>query len=113
MTRFQHYLSGTIFGIKYTFDAGGDGLPWHAHTEVDAHNVCVLSGHVKILFDIEVVRLHAGDIYDFDGARRHSILAITPGACILNLFLTGQPEGYKKLPAHELMGEFDVRDFER
>lgn len=113
MTHFEHYLSGTVFGIKYTFDAVEDGLPWHSHTGTDAHNVCVLNGCVKVLFDTGAVRLRSGDIYDFDGARRHSILAITPGASILNLFLNGQPEGYRLLPQNELKGEFDVRDFKR
>src|SRR5882672_3100278 len=108
MTQFEHYHSGMVFGIKYTFDTVEDGLPWHTHTEIDTHNVCVLKGHVSIVFDTEIVYLDAGDTYDFDGARRHSIWAMTPGACILNLFLNGQPAGYRELPEHELKGEFDV-----
>jgi mannose-6-phosphate isomerase-like protein (cupin superfamily) len=111
MTRFEHYLSGSVFGIKYVFDTAEDGLPWHAHTDLDAHNVCVLNGHVNVVFATETVYLGAGDLYDFDGSRRHSIQALTPGAMILNLFRNGQPEAYRTLPESELKGEFDVRDF--
>jgi mannose-6-phosphate isomerase-like protein (cupin superfamily) len=113
MTKFEHYHSGQVFGIKYTFETTDDGLPWHAHTDVDAHNVCVMSGHVKIVFVAETVYLKPGDTYDFDGARRHAIQAVTPGACVLNLFLNGQPETYRALPESELKGEFDVRKFNR
>ena len=91
------------------------GIRRHTDTGLleDAHNVCVLSGHVKVVFVTETVYLKPGDTYDFDGARRHSIQAVTPGACVLNLFLAGQPEAYRGLPASELKGEFDVREFNR
>lgn len=111
MTKFEHYLSGKVFGIKYIFEAVDDGLPRHAHDASTTHDVCVLRGEVKILFDDQTTYLRAGDVYDFDGRREHAIRAITPGACILNLFLNGQPEDYKTLPSCELKGEFDVRKF--
>lgn len=113
MTRFEHYLSGNVFGIKYTFDEAGEGLPRHSHDAVTAHNVCVLRGKVSVLFDDEVKQLGAGDIYDFDGGRPHSIMALTANACILNLFLNGRPVEYEGLPAHELKGEFSIQDVER
>jgi quercetin dioxygenase-like cupin family protein len=111
MTHFLHYLSGHVFGIKYIFDTVDDGLPRHAHDAVTAHNVVVLQGEVKVLFDDQTKYLRAGDIYDFDGARQHAIRAVTPDACILNLFLNGQPVEYQARPPHELKGEFNVRDF--
>lgn len=110
MTHFEHYLSGNVFGIKYTFDAADDGLPWHTHDVTKSHNVCVLSGQVDVLFEDQIVHLRTGDVYDFDGERRHSIIAVTP-SCILNLFLNGQPVEYKNLSPHELKGAFDVRNF--
>jgi len=110
VTRFEHYLSGGVFGIKYVFDTVNDGLPRHTHDAVTAHNVVVLRGEVKVLFDDETKYLQAGDIYDLDGSRPHAIRAVTPGACIFNAFLNGQPVEYKDLPPYELKGQFDVRD---
>jgi quercetin dioxygenase-like cupin family protein len=111
VTHFEHYLSGTVFGIKYVFDSVDDGLPRHTHAADTAHNVVVMRGEVKVLFDDQTKYLQAGDIYDFDGTRWHAIRAVTPGACIFNAFLNGQPVEYKMLPPHELKGEFNVRDF--
>jgi len=112
LTKFEHYLSGKVFGIKYVFETVDDGLPRHVHDATTAHNVVVLNGEVKVIFDSPYTKyLRAGDIYDFDGLQEHSIRAVTPGACILNLFLNGQPEAYKTLPSYELKGEFDVRNF--
>jgi uncharacterized cupin superfamily protein len=112
MTKFEHYRSGKVFGIKYVFETVDDGLPSHTHDASTAHNVCVLRGEIKIIFDSPYTKyLRAGDIYDFDGGLTHGIRAVTPGACILNLFLNGQPEEYKTLPAYELQGEFNVRNF--
>jgi len=113
MTHFEHYISGAVFGIKYIFDTVYDGLPRHSHDTTTAHNIIVLRGEVRVLFDDHTVNLHAGDVYDFDGARAHSILAVSSNTCILNLFLNGQPVEYRTLPAQELKGEFDVRDFNR
>lgn len=110
MTTFEHYLSGAVFGIKYVFDTVDDGLPRHTHDAVTAHNVVVLRGEVKVLFDDQTKYLQAGDIYDFDNSRWHAIRAVTPDACILNLFLNGQPLEYKALPAYEIKGQFDVRN---
>lgn len=106
MTKFEHYLSGKIFGIKYIFDTVKDGLPGHIHQADTLHNICVLRGEVQLLFTDQTVYLEEGDIYDFDGSRFHSIRAMKPNSCILNLFLNGQPEEYKTLPKHELAGEF-------
>lgn len=113
MTHFEHYHSGSIFGIKYLFDTVDDGLPRHQHDGITAHNVVVLGGEVKVLFDGYTKYLKEGDIYDFDGSIFHAIRAVTPSASILNLFLNGQPTEYKMLPSHELKGEFDVRNYHR
>jgi hypothetical protein len=113
MTKFEHYLSGRIFGIRYLFETVDDGLPRHVHDAVTEHNVIVLIGEVKVLFDDETKYLRAGDIYDFDNSRSHAIRAVTPGARIFNAFLSGQPLDYRDLPAHELRGEFNVRDLMR
>lgn len=110
MTRYKHYLSSKIFGIKYIFDLVGDGLPNHAHGDNTAHNIVVMHGAVKVIFDDRTVYLQEGDIYDFDGTRYHSVRATEPDSCILNLFLNGQPEEYKKLPESELSGEFKLPD---
>lgn len=111
MTKFEHYISGSVFGIKYVFDTMDDGLPRHTHDAITAHNICVLRGQVKVQFDDQTVYLRSGDIFDFDGNRPHSVRAITPNACVLNLFLNGQPIEYRGLAPHELKGEFAVRHF--
>lgn len=110
MTKYEHYLSGDVFGIRYVFETVDDGLPRHTHDAIMAHNVIVMSGEVKVLFDDETKYLRAGDIYDFDNTRPHAIRAVTPGACIFNAFVHGQPVEYKSLPPHEFKGEFNVRD---
>lgn len=111
MTQYEHYLSGKVFGIKYIFDLVGDGLPNHAHRGFDDHNIIVMRGAVKVIFDHHTVYLQEGDVYDFDGKEHHSIRAMEPDSCILNLFLNGQPESYKTLPESELSGEFKLPDF--
>lgn len=108
MTHFQHYLSGKVFGIKYIFDLAGDGLPYHTHEADTVHNVLVMRGMVKVVFDGETIYLREGDVYDFDGSLNHGIIAMEPDSCILNLFLNGQPEEYKTLPESELFGEFKI-----
>lgn len=108
MTQFQHYLSGKVFGIKYIFDLVGDGLPYHIHKSDTAHNVVMMRGSVKVVFDHHTVYLREGDVFDFDGSLNHGIIAMEPDSCILNLFLNGQPEEYKLLPESELSGEFTL-----
>src|SRR5262245_56545812 len=102
-THFQHYRSGTLYGMRYRFDASGDAIPAHTHDATTAHNVCVLRGSVEIRFQNETRRLRTGDVFDFDGTRLHGIVATEP-AEILNLFLNGIPPGYDTLPAYELEG---------
>lgn len=108
MTRFEHYQSGKLYGIRYWFDKDGDGIPEHAHDPVLAHNIIVLKG--TVLFEAGLnhrVTLHAGEVFDFDWSRRHKITAITP-ASVLHVFLHGQPEGYDRLPPEELRGVLET-----
>lgn len=103
MITFKHYRSGDLYGLQYWFGAVGDALPEHAHDATMVHNVIVLAGAVDVTFPDDVRHLEAGVVFDFDGTRRHRIIATVP-AMILNLYLNGMPEGYDRLPAHELEG---------
>lgn len=105
MLRYKYYHSATVYGILYTFESAGEALPEHAHDESTAHNIIVLQGRLKLVFDDEDFRtINAGDIVDFDWTRRHRIIASTPPAVILNLFLHGMPEGFDEIPENELEG---------
>lgn len=110
-TLFKHYRSGDVFGIRYVFERAGDGLPRHAHRCEEAHNIVVLHGTVVVNIDGEAYpkTLVAGDIFDFAWARPHDVVACTPGAIILNVFLHGRPADYADLPASESEGSYDIR----
>jgi quercetin dioxygenase-like cupin family protein len=105
MLRYRYYRSGQVCGILYTFEHAGEALPEHSHDDVStAHNIIALEGQVNLVFGADDFRtINAGEIVDFDGTRRHRIIAST-AAVILNLFLSGTPEGYDRLPPSELEG---------
>ncbi len=104
MVRFQHYRSGSLYGIQYEFERAGDVVPAHAHDASSAHNIVCMLGAVHLVFgDSENRRILAGEVLDFDWTRRHSIVADCP-ATILNLFIHGIPPGYDQLGATELKG---------
>jgi len=103
MTRFEHYSSGQLYGVRYWFDQEGDDIPEHAHPAPLSHNIVVLAGEIRLLIGGEQRVGRAGDILDFDWAKRHRIVACGPAA-ILNLFLCGMPDGYDRLPQQELKG---------
>lgn len=98
----DHYRSGGLYGIRYTFETLDDGIPWHTHPEAEAHNVVCLRGRVAVYTDTLYRELDAGDIADLDCAQRHEIACLQPGSMILNLYLRGMPAGYDKLPESEL-----------
>lgn len=108
MTFFEHYKSGNLFGIEYTFEKPGDRLPSHTHVAVDSHNVVVLSGSISLRSDDDTWTFHAGSVVDFPWQERHEIVGLEPGTTILNFFLNGQPEEYKSLSAEHLTGSFDI-----
>lgn len=103
MTRFEHYQSGKIYGIRYWFDAAGDGIPAHVHPPELAHNIIVLSGSVMLSTEKGATPLLSGRVFDFDWSTHHKITALEK-AEVLHLFLHGRPEGYERLPPHELRG---------
>jgi quercetin dioxygenase-like cupin family protein len=107
MISFQHYRSGTLYGIQYWFGSVGDALPEHAHDPTTVHNVVLLCGSVDVTFGAHVVRLTPGVVFDFDGTQRHRVIANTAHSSVLNLYLHGIPPGYDALPAHELQGTLE------
>jgi len=103
VTRFEHYQSGALYGIRYWFEATGDCIPTHAHDSTHAHNIIVLSGSVMLSTERGAVALLTGRVFDFDWFLQHKITALEK-AEVLHLFLNGRPEGYERLPPHELRG---------
>jgi quercetin dioxygenase-like cupin family protein len=93
--RFDHYESGALFGVKYTFEKG-EGIPAHAHPHELLHNVIVLKGSVAFESENAITYLVAGDVFDFDGSKTHTITALE-SAVILNGFLHGKPAEYADL----------------
>lgn len=103
MTHFEHYKSGQVFGIRYRFDARGDGIPIHKHDPTHAHNIVVMRGSVLLVTEDGSRECKPG-MHDFDWALPHAVIAAEDNSEVLHLFLNGQPEGYDTLPEAELRG---------
>lgn len=108
-THYNHYRSGQLYGIFYTFDLPGDGIPTHAHDNDLSHNIVVLKGCVELRIDGETILIPAGSVFDFDWTKRHEVLAAEPNTQVLHLMLNGMPAGYDKLPDSELRGNLQYR----
>lgn len=106
MTRFEHYQSGALYGIRYWFEVPGDCIPTHSHDSTHAHNIVVLAGSVMFSTENQATPLLPGTVFDFDWTLRHKITALEK-AEVLHLFLNGRPEGYERLPPHELRGTLE------
>lgn len=103
MITYKHYHSGQLFGIRYQFEKG-DVLPAHSHEPELFHNIIVLKGRCRFVGEMSLSwELKAGDVFDFHGELKHSIEALETSE-LLHLFLNGEPESYKKLPASERQG---------
>ena len=104
--RYDHYQSGSLYGIRYVFREGERLWP-HAHegeTADQAHNVIVLKGSVRFegaSFNILV----AGDVFDFDGSQAHAIVALEPGTTTLHLMLHGAPASFADYTEDQRHGE--------
>jgi quercetin dioxygenase-like cupin family protein len=107
MTHFEPYRSGSLAGVLYTFEEPGDGLPQHRHESESFHNIIVLKGAVSLVTLKGSVHCVQGSVTDFDGTEVHTIIALTR-ATILNLYLTGLPEGERSLPRREFVGVVDA-----
>lgn len=109
-THFKPYRSGQVYGTLYTFDAVGDGLPEHHHADIELHNIVVLQGAVDFIQGWAVSRLVQGDVFDFDGTRKHLVIAREPGTRLLNLFLNGRPAAYDAIDPAEFTGQIEVHN---
>jgi len=101
MIHYTWYRSGSLFAMRYEMSRGSR-LKEHAHTPDTLHNVCVLSGQIEF-YGERFHRLSPGDIFDFDGSKLHTILAVEDSV-IINYFLNGIPPGYAELPLSEHSG---------
>lgn len=104
--KFDHYESGSLYGIRYTFREGERLWP-HQHTEDtadQAHNIIVLQG--SVMFEgTEQRLLCVGDVYDFDGSQPHSIRAMEPYTITLHLMLNGRPASFSGYTQEQKHGE--------
>ena len=107
MIHFEHYRSGQVYGIRYTIEHAEDMLPVHSHPPELAHNIIVMKGRVILSVAGQTIFLNAGDVKDFDWQKQHTVIARDDDTRVLHIFLNGMPEGYDKLPAHELKGIYD------
>jgi quercetin dioxygenase-like cupin family protein len=103
-THFEHYRSGDLYGIFYSFDQDGDAIPQHLHTEEMFHNIIVLEGKIALEIEGDRYIVKAGAVLDFDGSKEHRVCAVEGPARVLHMYLSGIPEGYDTLPASELKG---------
>jgi hypothetical protein len=103
MTRFEHYKSGQVYGIRYRFDGRGDGIPKHSHCAALAHNIVVTRGSLLLITD-DGAHVCAPGVHDFDWSKPHEISALEDNTEAIHFFLHGQPEGYDTLPESELRG---------
>lgn len=103
--KYDHYESGQLYGIRYTFREGERLWP-HEHVKdtVDqAHNIIVLKG--TVLFDgLERRILTAGEVFDFDGAQLHSIRALED-SITLHFLLSGKPASFAEYTEAQKHGE--------
>ena len=91
--------------MLYSFPNRGDGIPMHAHAHPALeHSVRCILGRVAVysLGRTWARELAPGDELVFDSSRPHEICALEDGSCVLNVFAHGRPDGYDKLPPHEL-----------
>lgn len=89
------YHSGDIYGFYYEFQGIGSKLPMHSHSHNKTHhNVIVLHGHVKVYGPDFDRLLLPGDVFDFDGDKLHTIMAVSVSARILNIYLHGKPNDW-------------------
>lgn len=77
---------GTLRGTIYTFDAVGDVLPMHRHTERDVHITIVARG--SFVVHGPVIGTHEyreGAVLDWDAGVDHEFVSQTANARLVNV----------------------------
>jgi quercetin dioxygenase-like cupin family protein len=82
--------TGAISGVVIDFPAAGDMLPMHAHGEQDVHITIVTVGTIRAHGDGWERLARPGDVLDWEIGQHHELVAVTPGARIVNI-LKGAP----------------------
>jgi quercetin dioxygenase-like cupin family protein len=101
----DHYESGSLYGIRYHFQPGERLWP-HVHVGETAdqhHNIIVLKGTIEFKGD-ELRLLKAGDVFDFDGAQPHAIVALEESVT-LHLMIHGKPVSFANYTEEQKHGE--------
>lgn len=104
--KYDHYESGSLYGIRYEFRTGEKLWP-HVHTgelAEQAHNIIVLRGRICLRFPEHVIEMEAGAMIDFDNSLEHSIEALEPSVT-LHLMLHGKPPSFEAYACGQKHGE--------
>jgi hypothetical protein len=105
--KFEHYESGSLYGIRYIFREGERLWP-HAHvmeSADQAHNIIVLRGSIRFESSLGVELLAAPAVLDFDNSLMHSITALEPDTVIMNMMLNGRPASFAGYTDDQKRGE--------
>jgi len=107
-THFKPWEGDGRYGTHYRFDKAGDGIAMHAHMRPELrHSVLCLAGTVEIYGDGIDTAIAASQEYAFPSFRLHEIAALEDGTEIVNVFVTGKPEGYEGLDAPGMTGSVE------
>ena len=107
-THFHHVRDGPPFGIRYTFDKAGEGVPMHQHDHATEHSVRCVLGSVKVYGRTWREVVGEGAMLVFDSTQPHEICALADGTVIDNVFDHGMPPEYADLPPDELDGKLEL-----
>lgn len=76
---------GDLKGTIYDFEAAGDILPKHVHTEENVHITIVARGKIKAYSHDWEREATAGQILDFRAGEPHEIIALEDNTRIVNI----------------------------
>jgi hypothetical protein len=102
---YELFESDSLYGMKYTFPAIGDGLRLHDHETEQEHNIMVLKGSIDMYGYGWTETFVAGDVFApiRPDHYPHEIVALEPNTILVGMFLHGKPEG-EDIPLDERAG---------
>lgn len=102
MIHYDHYISGSLLGVRYRFAKAGEKIPEHLHRTPDLfHNIIVLKGAIQFKMANSLVDLDAGSFFDFDGTQPHEISALQDDTLTVHFLLNPTRELQEALRDHE------------
>ena len=101
---------GDIRGTMYDFDAAGDVLEKHNHTENDVHITIVARGKIRAYSHDWSHEAIAGQVMDFRPNEPHEIMALEDGTRIFNIIK--KTASMPSLIVQQMNGDGEVTDVE-